>query len=93
MRPRDAHGPGLGVQTIAEWRTQGVDAPADTLLGLQDDRFVPGALEFMGRHQPCHAGTDDDDFFWIRRMRFKPALDESQVINRFRHSSLQIREL
>ncbi len=59
MGPRDAHPAGLGVQPGRERRAQGVDPPAEAVLGLEHGDPVPLALELEGGHEPGEAGPHD----------------------------------
>ena len=60
VRPRQAHGAGLGPQTGRERLAEREDAAADAVLRLEEHRVVPGALELGRRHEPGHARADDD---------------------------------
>ncbi len=89
VRAGNPHRAGLGIQPIAERLAQRVDAPADPLLRLQDNRLVSSPLQFIGRHQPSHPRSDDDDAL-ARATRLRQAVvdDRSQVgiTNRHRES-------
>ena len=80
MRPGNAHRARLGIQPVAERFAQRADPAPDALLGLEDNRFVPGALQFVGGRQPGHAGADDDDLFPGRRARRKPGANEREIV-------------
>ena len=56
---RDAHRAGLGVQARRELAER-VDAAADAVLGLQDQRVVARPRELVAGDEAGHAGADDD---------------------------------
>ena len=57
---RDPHRARLGVEAGRE-RAKRVDAPANTVLGLEDERIVARSRQLVARDEAGHPGTDDDD--------------------------------
>ena len=56
---RDPHRARLGVQPGRE-RAERVDATADAVLGLEDDRVVARSGQLVPRDEAGHPGADDD---------------------------------
>ena len=53
--------PASAYRPVRERLAQRVDAAADALLRLEDERIVAGAQQLVGGHQAGHAGADDHD--------------------------------
>ena len=54
MHARDAHRAGLARTARRRELAQGEHAPADAVLGLEDEWLVALARELEGRHEPGH---------------------------------------